>query len=118
MPRHNTDLALARRDNTRAVWTNKTDTQLIATHLCIEHIQSRNALSDADNQFNACISRLQNGVFTKCRRNINHRRIGTCLRDRITNGVEYRQSKMLLTALTWRHAANHLCTVSNRLLRM
>ncbi len=53
MTGHNTDLALAWSNNTRAVGSNQAHAQGVANHLTVEHILSRNAFSNADNQLSS-----------------------------------------------------------------
>ena len=53
--RHNTDLALAGRDDSGAIWTNQPDAQFVTLHLGIQHVEGGHALGDTDNQLNTRI---------------------------------------------------------------
>ena len=116
--RHDADLALTGRDNTRAIGPNQPDTQLIAFDLCLEHIERRDALGDTDDEFNACIGRLKDRVFTKGRGDIDHGGLRLGFRNSLGHGIEHWQIQVRLTSLAGGHAANHLGTVRDRLLRM
>ena len=59
MTRHDAYLALPWRDDTGTVGSNQSNTQLITTHFCIQHIQRWNTFRNADNQFDARVSGLK-----------------------------------------------------------
>ena len=115
---HDADLAFARGDDARAIRTNKFGPVCAQRGFHVEHIQHRDSLGDADNDFDARIRRFQNRVRSKRCRHIDHRRAGSGHAGRVAHGIENRQSQMRLPALTRCHTADHFGAVRQRLFGM
>ncbi len=60
----------------------------------------------------------EDGIFAERRRNVDHGRGRAGRFNGFAHGVEHRQAQMSGAAFAWRHAANHLRTVSDRLFRV
>ena len=82
------------------------------------HVEHRNALGDRDDQRHLGVDRLEDRVRGEWRRDVDHGRRRTGLRNRLVHGVEHRQADMLGPALPRSDAADHLGAVSERLLRV
>src|SRR5690606_12258847 len=118
MARHDADLALARRDDARAVRTDKARPGAGQRALHLHHIEHRNALGDADGKLDARINRFKDRVSCKGRRHIDGGRRSARLFDGFCHRVENRQVEMLRAALAGAHATNHFRAIGNRLFRM
>ncbi len=116
VPRLNANLALTRRDHTRAVRPDQAHTQLVALDLNLEHIQCRNAFGDADDELDPTESRFEDRVLAERRRHVDHRGVSTGGLNGLPNGIEYRQTEVHGAALARRDAADHLRAVGNGLL--
>ena len=113
--RHDADFAFTGRNHTGAVGADQPHTQLVTLDLGIQHIQRWHAFSDADNQFDAGVCRLKNRILAKRSGHIDDRRIGGRLRNRLRDGIEYRQTKVSLSALPGGHTTDHFGAVGDRL---
>ena len=116
--RHDADFALARSDNARAVRADHTHARFVQLHLHGQHIQRWDTFGDGDDKLNARVDRFQDGIFAERRRNVDHGRGRAGRFNGFAHGVEHRQAQMSGAAFAWRHAANHLRTVSDRLFRV
>ena len=70
--RHDADLAFSRGDHAGAVRANQTHTHLVTLHLGVQHIERGHTLGNTDNQLNARVGGLENGIFAKRRRHVDH----------------------------------------------
>ncbi|GDA34968.1 hypothetical protein HmCmsJML164_01697 [Escherichia coli] len=114
--RLDTDFAFPRGDNAWAVRADHTNACFIQFHFHRQHIQRRDAFSDGDNQFDACIDSFQNGVFAERCWYVDNRGGSASSSNSFTHGVEHRQAEVGSTAFTWGYAANHFSAVCNGLL--
>ncbi len=116
--RHDADFTFARGDNAWAVRADHAYASFIQFHFHGQHIQRWDTFGDGDDQFDACINRFQNGIFTKRCRNVDNG--GSCAGRfyRFTYGVEHREAQMRGAAFARCNATDHLRTVSNRLFRV
>ena len=116
--RHDADFAFARGDNAWAVRADHANASFVQLHFHGQHIQGRDTFGDGDNQLNARVDSLQNGVFAERRRNVDDGRSRAGGFNGFAHGVKYRQAQVGGAAFTWRYAANHLSAVSDRLFRV
>src|SRR5690554_936995 len=116
MARLNTDLAFTGSDHARAVRTHQAHAQLVTLELDVEHIECRNAFSNAHDQLDAGIGRFKDRVFAERGRYVDNTGLGAGLLDRLLDCVEHRQPQMRLSAFARRHATHHLSAVGDRLL--
>src|SRR5690606_763339 len=116
--RHNTDLTFTGSDNTGAVRTNQTHTQLVAFYFSVQHIQCRNTFSNTNDQLDATVCRFQDRILTERCRYIDNRGFCACRFYRFFNSIEYWQAEVSLTTFARRNTANHLGAVSNSLFRV
>ena len=116
--RHDADFAFARGDNAWAVRANHAHARFVQLHFHGQHIQRRDTFGDGDNQLNARVDCFQNGVFAERRRNVDNGRGRAGRFNSFAHGIKYRQAQVGGAAFAWRHAANHLRTVSDRLFRV
>src|ERR1700689_2202214 len=118
MPRHDADLALARRDHARAIGADEARFGTREHALDLDHVEPGYALGDADAQRHFGVDRLQYGVGGEGRRHVDGAGIGAGGGHRVLHGVEHRQVEMLRAAFTRRDAAHHLGAVGDCLLGM
>src|SRR5476651_2064031 len=116
--RHDADLALARRDDARAVRPDQARFRAGQRALDAHHVDHGNAFGDADHQRDLRIDRLEDRVSRERRRHVDHAGIAAGLRHGLGHGVEHRQVEMRGAAFAGRHAAHHLGAVGDRLLGM
>ena len=116
MPRHDADLAFVGRDDPRAVRPDEDALRSAERALHPHHVEDRDALGDAHDQFDPGIDRFEDRVGGIGRRHINDtsRRAGPGAR--LLDRVEHRQVEMLGAALARGHAADHPRAVGDRLL--
>src|SRR5690606_13071534 len=115
--RHDADLALARRDDARAVGADQVDVrEILQGRLDLQHVQHRNAFGDAGDYLDAALGRFQDRVGGEGCRHVDHARRGAGGFHRVAHGVEYRQVEMLLAAAARSDAADQLGAVGQRLL--
>lgn len=115
MARHDADFAFAWGDDAGAVRANEAHAFLLDVDFHVQHIQSRNAFGDADDQRNAGISGFDDRIFAVRRRYVDNRCIGFDGGNGFAHGVEHRQAKVGGAAFTWGDTANHFGAVGNRL---
>ena len=116
--RHDADLALSRRDHAGAVGPDQPDTQLIAFDLRVKHVECRHTLGNTNDQLNARVGRLKNGVFARGRGDVDHRGLRLGLGNGLNHRIEHRQVDVCLPTLPRGHTADYLGAVSDRLFRM
>ena len=118
--RHDADLALARRDDARAVRADQLHRRRRvraerAPHL--DHVQHRDALGDADDELDARVDRLEDRVGRAGRRHEDHRRVGAGLLHRLRRRCRTRGKPFVhLAALAGRDAGDDLGAVLAHLL--
>src|SRR5580692_445149 len=110
--RHNADLALAGRDNPGTVWPNQPRAPVLQKLPSLDHVERRNAFSDADDEIKFGVGCFHDGIGGERRRNENHRRVGPGLLDGLLHGVENRPAFMHGAAFARRYSAHHLRSVS------
>ena len=117
---HDSDLALARCNDSGAVGPDhsRVRTFTLECRHDSNHVESRNALRDANNQRQTGGGRLQNRVCGKRGGHVDHTRVGAGLGhgfgDRVKDGYVQNAG----TAFSRRHACDHLRAVFDRLLGM
>src|SRR5690606_16087305 len=116
--RHDADLALARSDDAGAVRADQAHAQLVALHFHFQHVESRHAFGDADDQLDAGECGFEDRILAECRRHVDHGSIGAGGGNCVGNGVEHRQTEVFGAALARRYTADHFGAVCNRLLRV
>src|SRR5688572_2991228 len=116
--RHDADLALARRDDARAVRPDEPRARARERGLHAHHVVDRDALGDAHHELDAGIGCLEDGIRCKRGGHVDHAGGGASLVDRLGHGVEHGQIEMLLTATAGRDTADHLRAVLDALFGM
>lgn len=82
------------------------------------HVELWNALGYADHQRYFGLDRFLDRLRGRGGRYVDHGRICTGSLHRITNTFEYWQVQVRLAGFVWRHAADHLRAILDRLLRV
>ena len=118
MARHDSDFAFAGTDNSGTVWTNQSGSFVVKIFPHLHHIERRNAFGNANHYRNACVSSFHDRIGGECRRHVDHRRVGTCLLNRVGDGVEYRNAFMRSPTFAGRDTANNIRSVLNHLFSM
>ncbi len=118
MARHDANLALARCNHSRAIWTDEAHAKLIAALFSDEHVERRNSFGNTNDEFNTRLGCFKDRVFAKGGRHVNNRSIGLCRGISFGHCIEYREPQMRLPALSWRYATNHFRAVLDSLFRM
>ena len=113
---HDADLALARRDHSRAVGADQTGFLPFHVPLHLDHVEDGYALGDADHQIQVRIHRFHDRISGKGRGNVDDRRVGSRLFDRLLNGVKNRDALDGGSALARSYPRNHFRSVVQRLL--
>src|SRR5277367_4694209 len=106
--RHDSDFALARRNDTRAVRPDEPRAPILQILPRANHIKRRNALSDADDQLHLSVGGFHNRIGGKWRRHENHRCIRAGLVDRFLHRVEDRPAFVSGAALAGSDPADDL----------
>jgi hypothetical protein len=114
--RHNSDLALVRRDYARTIRSDQTRVRSAQRAFDLDHVEDRHAFGDADHDAHAGIDRLEDRVTGKGWRHVDSARIRAGRRDRFFHSVEHRQAEMRGATFAWRDAAHHKRAVGDRLL--
>ena len=115
--RHDTDLALARLDDTWAVRADQTSLSLrVHDRLDLDHVKSGNTLGDADNKVHLGLDSLEDGISSEGRRHIDDRSLGIGGLLALGNGAENGQTEMLGASLALVDTADDLGAVSKSLL--
>src|SRR5580692_297891 len=108
---HDSDLAFARRNNARTVRPNQPGAAVLQILPRAYHIERRNALGNANDQFQLSIGGFHNRISRKWRRNENDRCIGASLADRFLDGVEDGPAFVSDATLAGSDSANDLGSV-------
>jgi hypothetical protein len=116
---HDTDLALLRRDDTRAVGTDESGLVLLdESRLDTDHILGGDTFSNANGKRNFGFDGVKDGVGSEFWGNVDHGSVGASSLSSISNGVKNRDTKMFLATFAGSDTTDDLCTVSNGLLRV
>ena len=83
-----------------------------------DHVEHRNALGNANDQFHAGVHGLQDGIRGKGRRHVNNGGVGAGGGDRLADRVEHGQVEMLRAALVRCYAADHVRAIGDGLFGM
>ena len=114
---HDADLALARLDNTGTVGSDESRLRDALHHrLHLDHVESRDALGDADDEVNLSFNSLRDGLGSERWRHVDHTSLSASFLDSLGNGAEDGQTKMLGARLLGVNTADDLCPVRDRLL--
>mmetsp|Transcript_126888 Transcript_126888/g.355347 ORF Transcript_126888/g.355347 Transcript_126888/m.355347 type:complete len:302 (-) Transcript_126888:42-947(-) len=117
VPRHDTNLALARLDDSRTVGTDESCGRLLSeSMLDTSHILLRDTFRDSDNQGDFRFNGIHNGLRAVRRRNVDHRGIGLNCVLGFLDRVEDWQAQVFLTSLVGGHTSYHVCSIINGLL--
>src|SRR6516165_3052698 len=114
--RHDADLALVRGDDTRAIRPDQAGPAAREAALDAHHVEDRDALGNADDQWDPGIGRLEDRIGREGRRHVDSRRIAAGRGAGLVHGVEDRQIEMSGAAFARRHTADHPRAVGDRLL--
>ena len=109
--RHDADLGLTRRDNTGAIGTHEASVVRLQCLLHAHHVVHRNAFGDADDELDARVRGLEDGIGSTTGRHIDHGNIGARRLHGVMGGVEYWQPEVSLTTATRRHTTDQLGAV-------
>ena len=88
MPRDNTYLDPARREYAGAMGTHETHTALIDVGAHLQHVVHRDTFSDADDQRNASVCSLQDGIDSEASRHVHDRCVGLGVGQGLVDCVE------------------------------
>ena len=116
--RHDSDLALVRREHAGAVRANQARLRAVERPLHADHVKHRNPLGDRYDQRNLGVDRLEDGIRCERRRHVDDRGIRAGLLDRLAHRIEHGQTEVGGAALTGRHSTHHLRAVIERLARV
>jgi len=115
---HDSDLAFARADNARTIGTNQTCRLIGQIFLNLDHVQRRDALGNANNDWDSGSGGFHNRIRCEGRRNINHGRIRAGFLHGVGYSVENRNAFMRRAALAGRDSAYNVRSILNHLLCM
>src|SRR3984885_7478982 len=116
--RHDAELALAGRNNARAVRSDQPRLRIFQRGSDADHIEHRYAFRDADRQRQPGVDGFENRIRSERRRHECDRSGRTGRAPGFGDGVEDRDTEMLRTALAGGHSGNNLRAVIHHLLRM
>src|SRR5210317_163381 len=116
--RHDTDLALFRRDDARAVRANQPAVIILQRRLDLDHVVDRNTFGNANNQTDSAISSFEDRIGCKRRWHVNHADIRACGGNCVTHRVVHRHAEVLLAATSRRYASDDLGAVLDALFSM
>ncbi len=115
---HNAHLALARRNDTRAIGANQARAASAQHGRDANHVDGGNALGDAHGQWQTRIDGFENRIGRVRRRNENKRRVSAGFAHGVCHRIEYGNTFVLAATLARRHSRDDARTVSNHLLRV
>ena len=115
MTRHDANLALPWRDDSRAIRSNQTAVRKLDTVPHLQHVIDRDPLGNGNHQSDSGIDCLQYRVSGKGWRHENCAGIGGRGIDRLPHGIENRNSLMLGSTLTGSYPRHHLGPVFDAL---
>src|SRR5579864_233638 len=116
--RHDSDLALAGRNDARAIRTDQARFLEVDSRCDANHVEDRNAFGDADDQGKARVGCFQNGIRSIWRRNENDGGVSTGRFGGLGDGVEDGPLKMFCAAFTWSDSAHDVGAIFDHLLGM
>ncbi len=116
--RHDAHFGLICSDDTWTVGTDEGRTLGYRIGLGFHHICYRNALGDANYDFDASICRFHDRIRCKRRRDKKNRNIRTRRIHRILHRIKHRLVQVCLSAFSGRHAANDIGAVGDHLFGM
>ena len=105
---HDADFALTRRDDARAIRTDQSAGAVFEETRGAGHIENRDTLRDGDNDRDAGVRGLHDGVRGRRRRHENHGGIRAGLAHGVGNRVEERKALLGRAPLARHDAADHL----------
>src|SRR5690349_7450417 len=108
---HDADLALAGRDDARAVGPDQARAPVLQELPRAFHVEGGNALRDAHDKLNLGIGGFHDGVGGKRRRHKDDRSVGPSRIYRLLHCIEHRPAFVRASALARRHSANDLGAV-------
>ena len=111
--RHDAHLGLARRDDARTVGAYEAATLLIQIGAHLDQVQGGDTLGDADDEPDAGVSRLEDGVGSEAGRHVDDRSVGARGFDRLLDRVEDGHVVHLAAPFARRDAGHHLGAVLN-----
>src|SRR5580704_7569881 len=117
-PGHDADLALAGRNDARAVRADEARFLGINGGKHTHHVDDRNAFGDANDQRNFRIGGFEDGVGGVRRRHEDYRSVGARAFHGFGNGIEYGALQMLGAAFARRNSPNDVGSILNHLLRV
>ena len=116
---HDTNLAFARLDDTWAVRSNEASLALrLHNRFDLDHVESRNALCDADNKIHFSFDGFQNGISCERRRNVNNRSFGVSSSLSLSDRAENGKAEMLSSSLAFVYTTNNLGSIGKSLFGM
>ena len=117
--RHDSNLALARLDDTGAVRSDQSGLVLgLHDRLDLDHVKSRDALSDTDYEVHLSFDSLQDGVGSEGRRNVDDGSLSIGGGLGLSHGAEDGKAEMLGASFAFVDAADDLGAVGKGLLSM
>ena len=117
--RHDANLALTRLDNTGAVRSDQSRFALgLHDGLDLDHIESGDALSDANDEVHLGLDSLQNGVGSEGRRNVDNGSLSVSGSLGLGNGAEDGKAEMLSASFAFVDTTDDLGAVGKSLLGM
>ena len=106
--RHDADLGLTRRDDTGAIGTHEASVVRLQCLLHAHHVVHRNALGDTDDELNARVRGLEDGIGSPTSGHVDHGNIGARRLNGVMDGVEHWQPEVSLATTPRRNATNQL----------
>ena len=117
--RHDSNLALARLDDTGAVRSDQSGLVLgLHDRLDLDHVKSGDALSDANDEVHLGLDSLQDGVSSEGRRDVDNGSLSVSGSLGLGNGAEDGKAEMLGASFAFVDAADDLGAIGKGLLSM
>src|SRR5262245_43660276 len=113
--RHNTQLALSRRNDARAIGPDQSGWFVPQVFVGPNHIQYRYTLGYANDQRNGRVRSFHYCIGRECRRDVDYRSVRTGISNGIRDRVEHRNSLMFGAALSWSNSGDYPGAISNHL---
>src|SRR5439155_25562355 len=109
--RHDSDFAMARRNNSWTIWSDQARAAVLQELPCANHIESWNSFGDADDKFDLCIRGLHDCVRRIRWGDEDQRAVGAGSIHRFLNAVEHRPTFVRRAALSGSDATDDLGSV-------
>src|SRR5271169_152967 len=109
--RHNAYLALAGGNHAGTVGADQPRLAVLQVVLDLYHVEHRDTLGDADDEFHSGGHRFEDRVGGERRRHVDHGRVGAGRFARLLDGIENRNALEVRAALARHHTADHLRAV-------